>query len=344
MKVNVDRKALADATKAAGKFLGARLAIPALNHFLVEAHSGMLAITATDHEAGRRVEIEAEVEDEGDILVPPSLAKIVSGSNASNVSIRTDESEAVLTVGKARAKLRLGRRDDYPDAEPDETGAAEIPVSNWSHLKQVCVAASTDQTRPVYAGVQIANGTAAATDTYRLAWVDVAEGVEHPEALIPARAIQALDANVEKLYVTDRHVKAKLEDGAWWTRRIEGTYAKWRNLLPKEDQIVTRVTFDSDLIVSAVKRAVGALGPHFVRISIHDGEVEVKATMQDQGEYSEVIAAKTEGDSLVAHFNPAFLIDAFGATEVATMALIDDVRPALITSAWWAYLLMPVRT
>lgn len=74
VKVVVDRKALADATRAVGKFLPRLSSIPVLNHFLVEAHSGIIAITAHDHESGRRVELEAEVEGAGDILVPAAFA------------------------------------------------------------------------------------------------------------------------------------------------------------------------------------------------------------------------------------------------------------------------------
>ncbi|MFP3915904.1 MAG: hypothetical protein ACLFWM_13580, partial [Actinomycetota bacterium] len=98
MKATIPRKELAEATKAAGKFLPRLHHIASLAHYLVEAHSGIVAVTATDLEAGRRVEVEADVETEGDVLVPGALSQIVASGLGDEVSLSaTDENLTVKT-------------------------------------------------------------------------------------------------------------------------------------------------------------------------------------------------------------------------------------------------------
>lgn len=344
MRVTVDRAELAHATKAAGKFLPSRMAIPVMQHFLVEAHSGILAVTATDHESGRRVEVEAAVQVEGDILIPPALAKIVGGSKADKVTLDADDTEVTVEAGKAKAKLRLGRREDYPeDIEPSIDGADEVPVKHWERIKAVTVAAA-NQGRPVLTGVKLEQGQAVATDSYRLAFVDFTDVKDHPEALIPARAIKYLDADVTAFYITNRSVKAKLADGAWWTRRIEGAFPKWRSLLPDGDGTIS-VTVDCEELSAAVKRANAAISPIVVSLSPENGEVQVIARMRDQGEYIEDVTAKTDGERLDVLFNPSFLLDAMSQTEQITFRIFNETGPVLVEGEdWWRGLIMPVRT
>lgn len=345
MRVTVDRAALADATKKAGKFLPRMANIPVLGHYLVEAHSGILAVTAFDMEAGRRVEVEAQVQVEGDVLIPPALAKVVAGSKADKVTLDADDTEVTIEAGKARAKLRLGRRDDYPEGfEPGFGDAVEVPVKHWERIRSVCIAASRDTPRPVLMGVKLEGGLAVATDSYRLAWAEFTDVEDHPEVVVPARAVQALDADVKALYVGDRNVKAKLTDGAWWVRPIEGAFPKWRSLL-SDDEGAISVTVDCEELSAAVKRATGAVEPNHVALSPDGREVQVIARHQDKGEYIEDIPAKIDGDRIDVAFNPSYLLDAMSQTEQITLRIFDQTGPVLVEGeSWWRGLIMPVRT
>lgn len=343
MKVTTDTKALADAVRAVGKFLPARSGIASLAHYRIEAHSGIVAVTAFDMESGRRVEVEAEVESQGEALLPPAFGKVVSGSNAQEISIDVSETEAKVVAGRARATLRVGNPEDYPPAEP-ELYDDPIPVPGWERMRSVAVAASSDTNRPVLGTVKLEGVDAVSTDSYRLAWAQVTESTDHPEVLIPARAIQGLDVPATKLQIGDRNVRAEVDGGAWWTRLVEGAFPKWRSLLPTDGQVTAQVVVDSDLLASAVKRATSTVEKGIVvTLDIREGEIGVSMKQRDLGDYSEPVAANVSGDPVTVNFHPRYLLDGLGPVDSVTLKVVDDVRPALMVSDWWNYLLMPVR-
>lgn len=344
MRVTVDRDELAMATKKAGKLLPGRGSMPILQCFLVVARDGILSVTADDRESGRRVEMEASVQMDGEILVPPALEKIVSGAKAGAITLDADETEVTIEAGNAKATLRLANRRDYPErVEPDDADAVEVPIRDWSRIRAVATAASGDPVRPIMTGVKLEQGVAAATDYYRLAYVDFSDAKKHPEALIPARAIRALDDDVVALHIGERDVKAVVGDGVWWTRQIEGPCPMWRSLL-KDEEPTLKVTVDCEELSRAVKRATAAISPVYVTLRPENGELRVLAGRQDLGDFTESVAAKIAGDPAEVNLNPRFLLDVLAQTEEITLGITSDYGPVTYDGGgWWRGLVMPMR-
>lgn len=349
MKATVDRKALADALKAAGKFLPRMAAISALGHYRIEAHSGILAITASNLEAGRRVEVEADVSTEGDVLVPPALAKLVSAGVDASVDLAASDSDLTVSVGRSTASLRLGRLDDYPaNIEPDPAGD-ELEVESWSRVRAVAKLASTEDGRPILQGVLLDAGEAVATDAYSLAHAQVLTSTDHPEIVIPARSILGLAGTPESLRADDRAVKAQLEDGAWWSRLIQGQYVRWRTLIEQQEDAGerTQLRMGTENLLDVLSRCATTIDPTKpVRLELdpESQTLTVSAAEADLGNYTETVPAEIVGKPVEIHFNGPKLRAAVEASASVSIRVADQYKSALVDGdSWWHAAVMPVR-
>lgn len=335
MKLSVDRKELADATKAAAKFLPRMSHLAALEHLHIEAHSNQLMVSATNLDAGRTVEVEADISEEGRILVPATFAQIAAKAQGKSISIEVTDKVSV-SDGASHWKLDLGQIEDYPEFSRDTDGEAEI--ESWARIQAVATHASRSD-RPALEGVRFGDGFAAATDNYRLAWT----ACDAPEALIPAYAIQNVDA-VRTLRVGQKHAAAVLSDGLWWSRLIDAKFPDWQRLKSGLTPEVSAVVV-SEVLTEALQRASivapeagKKLKGRLITLEVGDG-ITVKAG----DSYSETIEADTDGE-IEASFNISYLVDALAPVEKATLRFTDAFKPLLVESGWWNALIMPVRS
>lgn len=349
MKVRVDRKELTEATRAVSKFLPSSSSMEVLQHFLVEAHSGILAITASNMEAGRRIELEAEVEAQGDVLVPRSLTQVVSGGIGDEVKLSATDSYMTVGIGKATNRLRLGVRDSYPEVEPTMEDASRLPIQSWHKVQAVSAICGGPKSKVELQGVYFDGAEAVATDAYRLAYVTVSDEVEHASVIVPQHAIKSLDASVSALHVDERRVKADVTGGVWWARLIQGTYPKWRNPLNQVPEPVVTVQVDTPVLLGVLARAAAVVDTSTIPIllNIGQGEVTLTAKQADRGEFEEAFPAATdwhEGSEFEATYNARFLQSMVEPVESVEMRLVDSNRPVAIDGdGWWHGVLMPVK-
>jgi DNA polymerase-3 subunit beta len=193
----------------------------------------------------------------------------------------------------------------------------------------------------------------AATDSYRLSVKESTLGESGPEldAIIPARALQELvrlAAGVEtvSLGVNDNHVIFGVGDVWLTSRRIDGQFPNYTQLLPETFEI--EVTTPRAPLLEVVRRAaVLAQRNAPLRLRFAEGELSVSAQTQDVGEAREALPVDYAGEPLEIGFNPDFLRDGLEAVsgESVQLKLINPLRPGLIAAPdenFW-YLIMPIR-
>lgn len=151
------------------------------------------------------------------------------------------------------------------------------------------------------------------------------------------------------LGVSENQVVFTFGNTTFISRRIEGTFPNYRQLLPKE--YVTRVVIDRVELLEAVKR-VSLMAQHNspVRLSVNTTEhtLKLSATAQDVGEANEEIQAEPEGEDVEIAFSHAYLLDGVAVAEGDTIALeiTSPLKPGVIKTTEgddFTYLLMPVR-
>jgi DNA polymerase III subunit beta len=193
----------------------------------------------------------------------------------------------------------------------------------------------------------------AATDSYRLAVKETALAETGPgiDAIIPARALQELAriaaaAEDVQLGVHDNHVIFSTGDVWLTSRRIDGQFPNYKQLLPESFEI--EITTARAPLLDVVRRA-GLMAQRNapLRLRFADGELTVSAQTQDVGEATESLQIDYGGEELEIGFNPEFLregLEAIAAADVQ-LKLINRLRPGLLAApdeSFW-YLIMPIR-
>ena len=193
----------------------------------------------------------------------------------------------------------------------------------------------------------------AATDSYRMAVKEtgVSGAVPELDAIVPARALDELrriaaGASEIRLGTLDNHVVFGVDDTWLTTRRIDGQFPNYRQLLPEAFE--HEVKLPREEFMDVVRRAgVMAQRSTPLRLRFAEGELTVSAQTQDIGEAREQMPIGFSGEALEIGFNPLWLRDGIESVveDELTLKLINPLRPAVIAESggdFW-YLIMPIR-
>ena len=362
MKIACSKDELTQKLGIVSRGVSARTAVQILTGILLRAEGGTLTVASTDMELSLRTSLEAQVEGEGAVVVPGrlllDLARLLPESDVS-IEHRAEESAVQITCGSAVYRLNTYAADDFPRL-PELAPAALHTVESEALLEtiaRVSRSASRDESRPVLTGILVrfepGKLVMAATDSYRLSVKETALENDLPEleAIVPARALGELariaqGADEIQLGVDENHVFFTT-DGAWLTtRRIDGQFPNYKQLIPEAFEY--EVTLPREELLDVVRR-VGVMAQRNspLRLRFAEGELTVSAQTQDVGEACESIPAAFAGEPLEIGFNAEFLRDGIEsvAGDEVQLRLISPLRPAVMQAGGdaFSYLIMPIR-
>ncbi|MGW4897812.1 DNA polymerase III subunit beta [Kitasatospora sp. NPDC004240] len=373
MKFRVERDVLAEAVAWAARSLPARPPVPVLAGLLLTAQEGSLALSGFDYEVSARVELEADVEEAGTVLVSGRLLNDISRNLPNRpVEISTDGQRVSVVCGSSRFTLPTLPVDEYPalPVMPTATGTVSGDVFA-SAVSQAAVAAGRDDTLPVLTGVRVEiegdRITLAATDRYRFAVRELLWKPEQPDisavALVPAKTLQ----DIAKSLGSGDNVSIALSSGGagegligfegagrrTTTRLLEGEFPKFRSLFPTEFSAIAAI--QTQPFLEALKRvSLVAERNTPVRLNFEQGVLTLEAGSGDDAQATERIDADLEGDDISIAFNPGYLEEGLKAIDspYAQLSFTTPTKPALLSGKAavdaeadeaYQYLIMPVR-
>ncbi|HEX2578637.1 MAG TPA: DNA polymerase III subunit beta [Aquihabitans sp.] len=341
------RRIVGVAARAAGK----GIARPVLGgaHLHLD-DDGNLTATGTDIDLTMSARTTVDGGDPGAVVIPAArLAAVLGKIKADEIALATEDDEAIITAGRTTVRLRCLPLEEWPRiAEPDGE-PADLDAEVWDRIARVAIAASADVNRPTIQAVQFHDGQAAGTDSYRLHWTPIPDGLD---ALVPGRAIteaRRLGDTVTMATGTN-HATFTAEGGIVTTRLVDGSFPKWGALVPTT---VASVTVDRDELLEAMGIAEvihddDAKAP--IRLNITPDQVEVTKTGASVGQAATTIDATTDEvdtGGLVIGYNPTFLAQAVGVVAPdggpVTIGFVDATKPSRLAGAGIETLVMPVR-
>ncbi|GAA1966254.1 DNA polymerase III subunit beta [Kitasatospora viridis] len=373
MKFRVERDVLAEAVAWAARSLPARPPVPVLAGLLLTAQEGSLALSGFDYEVSARVELEADVEEPGTVLVSGRLLNDISRNLPNRpVEISTDGMRVSVVCGSSRFTLPTLPVDEYPSLPQMPTATGTVPGDLFATaVSQAAVAAGRDDTLPVLTGVRVEiegdRITLAATDRYRFAVRELLWKPEQPDisavALVPARTLQ----DIAKSLGSGDSVSIALSSGGagegligfegngrrTTTRLLEGEFPKFRSLFPTEFSAIAAV--QTQPFLEALKRvSLVAERNTPVRLNFEQGVLTLEAGSGDDAQATERIDADLEGDDISIAFNPGYLEEGLKAVDAAyaQLSFTTSTKPALLSGKpsvdaeadeAYQYLIMPVR-
>jgi DNA polymerase-3 subunit beta len=362
LRITVPKDELAARLAVVARGVSTRTAVLVLGGIQLRAEAGRLNLAATDMEVSLRASLEAQVADEGSVVVPGRLLLDIARSLPdSDVTIehRPEEAVVVVSAGSANYRLHTYSAEDFPRL-PDVESVSLHAVDRDALVEtigRVGRSASRDESRPVLTGILVrfepGKVVMAATDSYRLAVKETPVEDELPalEAIIPARALQELvriasGVDEVQLGLHENHVVFGTE-GTWLTtRRIDGQFPNFRQLLP--EQFEHELQLPRDELLEVVRRvSLMAQRNSPLRLRFAEGELTVSAVTQDVGEARESLPAPFTADTLEIGFNAEFLRDGLESVESDSVKfkLISPLRPAVLEGETddYVYLIMPIR-
>ena len=373
MNIRVERDVLAEAVAWAARSLPARPPVPVLAGLLLKAEEGTLSLSGFDYEVSARVSVDADVEEDGTVLVSGRLlADICRALPNRPVEISTEGVRVTVVCGSSRFTLHTLPVEEYPALPQMPTATGTVPGEVFAAAaSQVAIAAGRDDTLPVLTGVRIEiegdTVTLAATDRYRFAVREFLWKPESPDlsavALVPAKTLLDTAKSLTSGYTVSIALAGSGAgegligfEGAGrrtTTRLLEGDLPKYRTLFPTEFNSVAVI--ETAPFVDAVKRvALVAERNTPVRLSFEQGVLILEAGSSDDAQAVERVDAQLDGDDISIAFNPGFLLEGLSAIDspVAQLSFTTSTKPALLSGKpavdaeaddAYKYLIMPVR-
>src|SRR4029077_4704205 len=255
-----------------------------------------LELVGSDLEITNRVQVPAEVEEEGVAVVPKLIGEIVRRLEPGPVTVVVTGDEAVITAGRFSTSLRLKPAEDYPRLASTEGSGVRLDAAMFaSALRQVVRAASKDDLRPILTGVLLTTHAGGlrlvATDSYRLAVRDL-KGVsmltEGQRVLVAAKGrseVQRLAGDGEiEVVLRERDVVFRTSRAEVTARLIEGEYINYEQLVPSG--YPNRLTVSPEALLDALDRVqiVGQSRDNTaVRMAMSASGLELSMSAQDVG-------------------------------------------------------------
>ncbi len=366
VKLRCERDALVDRLTTSSRAVSSRGgALPVLTGIHLSTQDDTLVVTGSDLDLTIRSTVAVAVDDPGVAVLPARLTvDIVRSLDSGAVEIDVAGDEARISGGRSKFAVRTLPADDFPHlTEPSGHEVSLSAADLASGLRQVVMAASSDDARPILTGVLMSAEDGGlrlvATDSYRLAVRDLPNATvlsEGQKVLVPSRALGELirvlgDAEEVTVRLGERDVTfdVPLQDGRVQvtTRLIEGEFPNYRQLIPSS--YPNQLVVGREPLLEAVRRVkLMAREAAPLRVTQRSNELELMAITQDVGEAREEVDAKYDGEELTVAFNPDYLIDGIEAAtgDEVILESLDALKPAVLRSTDggdFLYLLMPVR-
>ena len=365
MKFSCEKYLLQSACGIASRAAAGKSPIPALEGLLLQA-SDRLTVTGYDLKKGIYTQLEAEVKEQGSVVVGARLfGEMIRRLPDGIVTISTDINNNVnVKCGKSEFNFMGISPEDYPEM-PVVDGVNNIALPQkilGSMINQTIFAVADNDMRPIYTGtlfdIEGEELTLVSVDGYRLAKrsekLESAK-MENCSFVVPGSALADIERicgdseELVKISVGAKHISFSIGETVVVSRRLEGEFLNYKKSIP--DSFKYTVKVDRGEFMSAIDRValiVSERNTSPVRMSFNDGNIDCLC-VTPIGRAEDVCTCEGSGDGLQIGFNDRYLKDALkaAAKEELNVCLNSAASPCIITAADgsdnFTYMILPVR-
>ena len=365
MKFSCEKYLLQSACGIASRAAAGKSPIPALEGLLLQA-SDRLTVTGYDLKKGIYTQLEAEVKEQGSVVVGARLfGEMIRRLPDGIVTISTDINNNVnVKCGKSEFNFMGISPEDYPEM-PVVDGVNNIALPQkilGSMINQTIFAVADNDMRPIYTGtlfdIEGEELTLVSVDGYRLAKrsekLESAK-MENCSFVVPGSALADIERicgdseALVKISVGAKHISFSIGETVVVSRRLEGEFLNYKKSIP--DSFKYTVKVDRGEFMSAIDRValiVSERNTSPVRMSFNDGNIDCLC-VTPIGRAEDVCTCEGSGEGLQIGFNDRYLKDALkaAAKEELNVCLNSASSPCIITAADgsdnFTYMILPVR-
>ena len=365
MKFSCEKYLLQSACGIASRAAAGKSPIPALEGLLLQA-SDRLTVTGYDLKKGIYTQLEAEVKEQGSVVVGARLfGEMIRRLPDGIVTISTDINNNVnVKCGKSEFNFMGISPEDYPEM-PVVDGVNNIALPQkilGSMINQTIFAVADNDMRPIYTGtlfdIEGEELTLVSVDGYRLAKRSEkleSARMENCSFVVPGSALADIERicgdseELVKISVGAKHISFSIGETVVVSRRLEGEFLNYKKSIPESFKYTVKV--DRGEFMSAIDRValiVSERNTSPVRMSFNDGNIDCLC-VTPIGRAEDVCSCEGSGEGLQIGFNDRYLKDALkaAAKEELNICLNSASSPCIITAADgsenFTYMILPVR-
>ena len=365
MRFTCEKSMLVAGLNITGRTVAQKSALSAIEGILCRAH-GNLSLTGYNMETAITYEIEAEVTDIGECILPAKLfGDIIRRLPEGPVTVVVDENYKVsIRAGYASFTISAENADDYPEL-PDvgEGRPIRIPQCAMKELiGSTIFAVSENQGRPIHTGVkfEVADDTvsAIAVDGFRLA-----RRTYHCEEttgrtlsfVVPAQGLKEVEKILQDtedfvaFTLGSKHILFQMGSATLICRLLEGEFLDWRRVVPTNCPV--KLTAHVSDLASSIERVGLIVSEKYkspVRCVFSDNVLLLR-TNTTIGAAEDRCSIAGDGKELEIGFNVRYLADALRVipSDEVVMELTNGLSPIVFTPVDdkhdFAYMVLPVR-
>ena len=365
MRFTCEKSMLVQGLNIAGRTVAQKSSLSVIEGILCKAGLG-LSLTGYNMETAITYEIEAEVADPGQCILPAKLfGDIIRRLPEGPVTVVvSDDYKVSIRAGYASFTISAESAEDYPELPDVNSGRPiRIPQNKLKELISGTIfAVSENQGRPIHTGVKFevtdTSITAIAVDGFRLArrTYHPEEGTERELSfVVPAAGLKEVEkivADVEDMAsftLGTKHILFQIGKATLVCRLLEGEFLDWRKVVPSNCPI--KLVANVGELSSSVERVGLIVSEKYkspVRCVFSHNELLMR-TNTTIGAAEDKCSLAGDGKELEIGFNVRYLADALKVvpSEEVTLELTNGLSPIVLTPVDdkfdFAYMVLPVR-
>jgi DNA polymerase-3 subunit beta len=366
MKVRVKQGDFARVLGIVTGVVPATSAIPVLSNLLLEAENAKVKISATDLDISVISVIDGEVKGSGAVTIAAKrFQEIVRELPGEDVELEVDGNKITVTCSRASFRMMGMEKDQFPKiADLEKKERATIGAQALEKMiRRSIFSVAKDDTRPVLSGVlwEISPEELAmvGTDGHRLARMGLKGdfGIKQEMGvIIPPKALNQIlrllpGEDEVGVAIDNAFVGFFVGDTTVYTRRIEGTFPNYRQVIPKSN--ANQLLVKRGDLVSATRRVslLADSKTHKIKMLLSKDGMKLTASTPDLGEAEEDVPATYTGDDMTIGYNASYIVDAVRNTdsdeikfELGSPVGASIIRPAVEPDGEsYLCLVMPLR-
>jgi len=330
-----------------------------LSNILIETTNDSLILTATDLEIGLRIEVPAEINDQGTLTLPSKkIFEIVRESGSDTISIQeTENSWVIISAGLSTYNLAGMASDDFPEFPTfNEENFVSFEAGIFSDIIDKVIFSVANDEENAYSLTNVLFETEKrdeqsylrmiSSDGHRLSIMekDVATDIDlltiQPGTLIPKKGIQELkkfcdNRDSVEISFEEKQVIVKDNEAIMVILLKKGEFPQYGAIV-QAVQLENKIQIERIPFLDSLKRINLFTEDifHTIQFEIENGKMILSSQNVDLGNAKDIQDVKYDGEPLLLGFNCRYFIDALQIMEcdIVDAYINSNKSPCLMKS------------
>ena len=344
LNCTVSRSDLIEGLNSLQNITSKRATLAILSNILIETTNDALILTGTDLEVGLRLQVPAEIHDQGTLTLPSKkIFEIVRESGSDSIDIKeTENSWVVISAGLSTYNLAGMASDEFPEfPEFEEDNFVSFEAGIFAELIDKVIYSVANEQENVYSLTNVLFEAEKrdersylrmiSSDGHRLSIMekDVAADIDrlnlNPITLIPKKGVQELkkfcdNCDTVELSFEEKQMIVRDNESIMVIRLKKGEFPQYRAIIDAV-QLENKIGIERTPFLDSLKRINLFTEDifHTIQLEVENGKMILTSQNADLGNAKDIQDINYTGEPLILGFNCRYFIEALQVMECDTV-------------------------